>query len=123
MTAHILLVEDDVKLSRFMESELSLEGYRVSVVHDGIAGLRLAQESQPHLAILDWMLPGIDGVQLCRRLRALGNKYPIILLTARDEISDRAIGLEAGANDFVVKPFDIEALFARINIYLSKVGD
>lgn len=119
MTAHILLVEDDVKLSRFMESELSLEGYRVSVVHDGIAGLRLAQESQPHLAILDWMLPGIDGVELCRRLRALGNKYPIILLTARDEISDRTIGLEAGANDFVVKPFDIEALFARISSYLT----
>ncbi|MEE3717894.1 response regulator [Tumidithrix elongata RA019] len=121
MTAHILLVEDDVKLCRFMESELGLEGYRVTVAHDGITGLNLALESQPDLVILDWMLPSLEGVEVCRRLRSLGHKVPIVLLTARDELSDRVIGLEAGATDFVVKPFNIEEIFARIATYLSLV--
>ena len=89
MTAHILLVEDEVKLARFIELELGSEGYRVSVAHDGMTGLSLARESQPDLAILDWMMPGLTGVELCRRLRATGIKVPVILLTARDEVGDR----------------------------------
>lgn len=121
MATHILLVEDDVKLCRFMESELVLEGHCVDVANDGMTGLNLALASRHDLVILDWMLPGLEGVEICRRLRSLGHKVPIILLTARDELSDRVMGLEAGANDFVVKPFNIEEIFTRIATYLSLV--
>lgn len=118
MKIHILLVEDEVKLARFVELELSSEGYQVSVAHDGISGLTLARESAPDLAILDWMLPGLSGVELCRRLRATGSKVPVILLTAKDDVSDRVAGLDAGADDYVVKPFSIEELLARIRARL-----
>jgi DNA-binding response OmpR family regulator len=118
MKTHILLVEDEVKLARFVELELSSEGYQVSVAHDGISGLTLARESAPDLAILDWMLPGLSGVELCRRLRATGSKMPVILLTAKDDVSDRVAGLDAGADDYVVKPFSIEELLARIRARL-----
>ena len=121
--AHILLVEDEVKLARFVELELSSEGYQISVAHDGIAGLTLARESSPDLAILDWMLPGLPGLELCRRLRATGNKLPVILLTARDEVSDRVAGLDAGADDYVVKPFSIEELLARIRAHLRRTQE
>ena len=120
MTAHILLVEDEIKLARFVELELESEGYRVSVAHDGMSGLSLARESEPDLAILDWMLPGITGVELCRRLRATGSKIPVILLTARDEVEDRVTGLDAGADDYLVKPFSIEELLARIRSHLRR---
>lgn len=118
MKTHILLVEDEVKLARFVELELSSEGYQVSVAHDGILGLTLARESEPDLAILDWMLPGLSGLELCRRLRATGSKVPVILLTAKDDVSDRVAGLDAGADDYVVKPFSIEELLARIRARL-----
>jgi DNA-binding response OmpR family regulator len=117
---HILLVEDEIPLARFIELELSAEGYQISVAHDGIAGLTLARESTPDLAILDWMLPGLTGLELCRRLRATGNKIPVILLTAKDEVSDRVAGLDAGADDYVVKPFSIEELLARIRAHLRR---
>jgi DNA-binding response OmpR family regulator len=120
MSAHILLVEDEIKLARFIELELESEGYRVSVAHDGMSGLSLARESEPDLAILDWMLPGLTGVELCRRLRATGSKIPVILLTARDEVEDRVTGLDAGADDYVVKPFSIEELLARIRSHLRR---
>jgi DNA-binding response OmpR family regulator len=123
MSAHILLVEDEVKLARFIELELSSEGYDVSVAHDGMEGLTLAREKTPDLAILDWMLPGLTGVELCRRLRATGNKTPVILLTAKDEVSDRVAGLDAGADDYVVKPFSIEELLARIRAHLRRNHD
>jgi DNA-binding response OmpR family regulator len=118
MTAHILLVEDEVKLARFVELELTSEGYQVTIANDGMTGLSLARESTPDLAILDWMLPGLTGVEICRRLRATGSKIPVILLTAKDEISDRVAGLDAGANDYVIKPFSIEELLARIRAHL-----
>jgi DNA-binding response OmpR family regulator len=120
---HILLVEDEVPLARFIELELSAEGYQISVAHDGIAGLTLARESTPDLAILDWMLPGLSGLELCRRLRATGNKIPIILLTAKDEVSDRVAGLDAGADDYVLKPFSIEELLARIRAHLRRTNE
>jgi DNA-binding response OmpR family regulator len=120
---HILLVEDEVPLARFIELELVAEGYRISVAHDGIAGLTLARESTPDLAILDWMLPGLSGLELCRRLRATGNKMPVILLTAKDEVSDRVAGLDAGADDYVVKPFSIEELLARIRAHLRRTNE
>jgi DNA-binding response OmpR family regulator len=123
MAAHILLVEDEVKLARFIELELSSEGYTVSVAHDGMTGLTIARESSLDLAILDWMLPGLTGLELCRRLRATGNKVPVILLTAKDEVSDRVAGLDAGADDYVVKPFSIEELLARIRAHLRRTQE
>lgn len=123
MTAHILLVEDEVKLARFVELELTSEGYQVTVANDGMTGLSLARESTPDLAILDWMLPGLTGVEICRRLRATGSKIPVIILTAKDEISDRVAGLDAGANDYVIKPFSIEELLARIRAHLRRTED
>jgi DNA-binding response OmpR family regulator len=123
MKRHILLVEDEIKLARFVELELEIEGYQVSVAYDGMSGLSLVRESNPDLAILDWMLPGLSGVELCRRLRATGNKIPVILLTARDEIGDRVTGLDAGADDYLVKPFSIEELLARIRAHLRRTQE
>ena len=123
MSAHILLVEDEVKLARFIELELVSEGYQVSVAHDGIAGLTLAREATLDLAILDWMLPGLSGVEVCRRLRSTGSRVPVILLTARDEVGDRVTGLDAGANDYVIKPFSIEELLARVRAHLRHTQD
>lgn len=123
MTAHILLVEDDIKLAKFIELELGYEGYQVSVMHDGLAGLTAARGLQVDLAILDWMLPGISGIEICRRLRTTGDKVPIILLTAKDEVSDRVAGLDAGADDYVVKPFSIEELLARIRARLRQAQE
>jgi DNA-binding response OmpR family regulator len=123
MTAHILLVEDEVPLARFIELELGAEGYNISVAHDGIAGLTIARESSPDLAILDWMLPGLSGLELCRRLRATGSKVPVIFLTAKDEVGDRVAGLDAGADDYVVKPFSIEELLARVRAHLRRTSE
>lgn len=121
MTAHILLVEDEVNLARFMELELASEGYQVSMAHDGILGISLARELSPDLAIVDWMLPGLSGLELCRRLRSTGNKIPVIILTAKDDVLDRVMGLDAGADDYVVKPFSIEELSARIRAHLRRL--
>ncbi len=123
MSAHILLVEDEVKLARFIELELSSEGYRITVAHDGMAGLTMVREASPDLVILDWMLPGLSGVEICRRLRATGSSTPVILLTAKDEVSDRVAGLDAGADDYVVKPFSIEELLARIRAHLRRTQE
>jgi DNA-binding response OmpR family regulator len=123
MAVHILVVEDEVKLARFVELELSYEGYRVSVMHDGLAGLTAARESHPDLVVLDWMLPGVSGLEICRRLRATGDKVPIILLTAKDEVSDRVVGLDAGADDYVVKPFSVEELLARVRAHLRRTQE
>jgi DNA-binding response OmpR family regulator len=123
MTAYILLVEDEVKLARFVELELSYEGYKVSVAHDGLTGLTTARESHPDLVILDWMLPGLSGLEICRRLRSTGDQVPIILLTAKDEVSDRVAGLDAGADDYVVKPFSVEELLARVRAHLRRTQE
>jgi DNA-binding response OmpR family regulator len=120
---HILLVEDEIKLARFIELELQSEGYRVTVAHDGMSGLSLVRESEPDLAILDWMMPGLTGVELCRRLRSTGIKIPVILLTAKDEVGDRVTGLDAGADDYLVKPFSIEELLARIRAHLRRTQE
>ncbi|BAU43562.1 Response regulator MprA [Leptolyngbya sp. O-77] len=119
----ILLVEDEEKLARFIQLELGCEGYQVNVAHDGLSGLTLARETPPDLAILDWMLPGMTGVELCRRLRSTGSKIPVILLTAKDEIGDRVTGLDAGADDYVVKPFSIEELLARVRAHLRRTQE
>ena len=120
MTPHILLVEDEVKLAKFVELELGFEGYQVSVANDGLTGLTMARESSPDLILLDWMLPGMTGLEICRRLRSTGDKVPIILLTAKDEVSDRVAGLDAGADDYVVKPFSVEELLARVRARIRR---
>ena len=118
MTAHILLVEDEVKLARFVEMELGYVGYKVTVEHDGVSGLNVARESQPDLVIVDWMLPGLSGLEICRRLRTTGDQVPVILLTAKDEVSDRVAGMDAGADDYVVKPFSADDLLARVRAHV-----
>ena len=123
MKPHILLVEDEAKLAQFVEMELTHEGYQVTVAEDGIAGLTQAREAQPDLILLDWMLPGLSGVEVCRRLRDTGDKVPVVLMTARDEIQDRVAGLDAGADDYVVKPFSIEELLARVRAHLRRTHE
>ncbi|MEC4803390.1 MAG: response regulator transcription factor [Jaaginema sp. PMC 1079.18] len=120
MTAKILVIEDEAKLAQFIELELKYEGYEVKVALDGFNGLTTAREIRPDLVILDWMLPGISGVEICRRLRDTGDKVPIILLTAKDEVSDRVAGLDAGADDYMVKPFSVEELLARVRAHLRR---
>ena len=116
----ILLVEDEAKLAQFIELELKYEGYNVTVVNDGLSGLSNARESAPDLILLDWMLPGMSGVDICKRLRQTGSKVPIILITAKDDISDRVTGLDAGADDYIVKPFNLEELLARVRANLRR---
>ncbi len=123
MSAHILIVEDEAKLAQFMQLELTQEGYTVTVAEDGIAGLTAAREHQLDLIILDWMLPGLSGVEVCHRLRTTGNKTPVILVTAKDDVRDRVLGLDSGADDYVVKPFSIEELLARVRAQLRRTEE
>ena len=120
MTSHILVVENEVKLAQFIKIELEFEQYKVTHASDGFTGLSSAREIQPDLILLDWMLPGISGPEICRRLRQTGDKVPIILLTAKDEVSDRVLGLDAGADDYMIKPFSIEELLARVRANLRR---
>ncbi|MHC5598040.1 MAG: response regulator transcription factor [Nostoc sp.] len=117
---HILLVEDEVKLARFVELELNYEGYQVSVAYDGLTAIIAARELHLDLVILDWMLPGLSGLEIYRRLRSIGDKVPIILLTVKDEVSDRIVGLDTGADDYLVKPFSIDELLARVSTHLGR---
>ena len=120
MNDHILLVEDDPKLAEFIATELHLEGYQVTIASNGMDGLKIARDSSPDLLILDWMLPVISGLDLCLRLRKTGMEAPIIILTAKDEIPDRVTGLNAGADDYVTKPFSMEELLARVKARLRR---
>ena len=120
---HILVIEDEVRLARFLELELTSEGYQITVAHEGMDGLTIAREHSFDLLILDWMLPGLSGIEICRRLRSTGNKVPVILLTAKDEVCDRVAGLDAGADDYVVKPFSIEELLARVRAHLRRTAE
>ncbi len=117
---HVLVIEDESKLARFVEVELTYEGYRVTVAADGPTGLVAAREQLPDLILLDWMLPGITGLEICRRLRSTGNRVPVILMTAKDDVTDRVAGLDAGADDYVVKPFSIQELLARVRAHLRR---
>jgi DNA-binding response OmpR family regulator len=95
----------------------------VTIAHDGLTGLTTAREVNPDLVILDWMMPGFTGLEVCRRLRATGSQVPVILLTAKDEVGDRVAGLDAGADDYVVKPFSIEELLARVRAHLRRTQE
>jgi two-component system, OmpR family, response regulator MprA len=109
----ILLIEDEARIAQFVERGLIYEGYRVSVARDGHTGLMIARDNPPDLVILDWMLPGLDGLEVCRRLRA-ASEVPILMLTAKDDVKDRVTGLDAGADDYLVKPFSVDELMARV---------
>ena len=123
MKSHILIVEDEAKLAQFIKLELEYEGYQVTTAPDGLTGLATARELTLDLILLDWMLPGISGPEICRRLRSTGDKVPIILLTAKDEVSDRVTGLDAGADDYIIKPFSIEELLARVRANLRRTQE
>ncbi|MBO0706940.1 MAG: response regulator transcription factor [Candidatus Dormibacteraeota bacterium] len=119
--ARILVVEDEVGLCNLLRTQLEHEGHQVTQAFDGVAALHLAAETDPQLVVLDWMLPGKDGIEVCRELRRT-RLAPIIMLTARDQESDRVLGLEAGADDYVVKPFSILELMARVRAMLRRVA-
>jgi diguanylate cyclase (GGDEF)-like protein len=118
----IIVVDDDVDIARFIEVNLKLQGYEVILAHDGERALQLINERQPALAIVDWMMPKLDGLDLTRRLRAdpMTAPLPIILLTARGQTADKVIGLTAGADDYLVKPFDTLELVARVRSTLRR---
>lgn len=111
----IILIEDEVKLARFLELELRYEGYDVTVCHDGREGLEQIMEGNYDLVLLDLMLPGLTGIEICRRVRKSSN-IPIIMLTAKDETMDKVAGLDSGADDYLTKPFAIEELLARMRV-------
>jgi DNA-binding response OmpR family regulator len=118
--ATILVVEDDVALCNLLRTHLEAEGYTVIQVFDGPSALIAVEQQHPHLIILDWMLPGLDGLAVCRRLR---QKYltPIVMLTARNEEVDQILGLEVGADDYISKPFSIRQVLARVRAILRRV--
>lgn len=121
MTQKILLVEDDTKIARFIELELVHEGYEVTKAFDGREGLSLAEGGDFDLLLLDIMLPGLNGLEVLRRLRKTSD-LPVIMLTARDAVMDKVSGLDSGADDYITKPFAIEELLARIRVCLKKRG-
>ena len=116
---HVLVVDDDARIAAALRRALIYEGYAVDLAQDGLIALRRAHERMPDLVVLDVMLPGIDGVEVCRRLRAEGD-VPILMLTARDATADRVDGLDSGADDYLVKPFAYEELLARIRALLRR---
>lgn len=115
----ILIVEDEVKIARFIELELKYEGYDVIVAHNGREGLEKAISENVDLIILDIMLPELSGIEVCRRVR-LESDVPIIMLTAKDDVTDKVAGLDMGADDYMTKPFAIEELLARIRVALNR---
>ncbi|MFI6490523.1 response regulator transcription factor [Streptomyces sp. NPDC050564] len=122
MPQNVLLAEDDRAIRHALERALALEGYEVTAVADGVEALAQAHRTPPDVLVLDVMMPGIDGLQVCRVLRAEGNRTPILMLTALVETADRIAGLDAGADDYVVKPFDVEEVFARLRALLRRTG-
>jgi DNA-binding response OmpR family regulator len=118
--ASILVVEDETAMNDLIRAELEAEGHVVRQAHDGPTALRLVREQVPQLVILDWMLPGLDGLSVCRELRQ-NYLMPIIMLTARSQEVDRVLGLEVGADDYLVKPFGVRELLARARAALRRV--
>ena len=119
--ASVLIVEDEEKLARMLELELNYEGYKTEKAFDGRTGLELALSGKYDLILLDIMLPQLSGMEVLRRLRREGQHYtPVLLLTARDSVTDKVSGLDAGAEDYITKPFAIEELLARIRVTLRK---
>ena len=118
----ILIVEDEKKLARYLQLELTHEGYEVRLAHDGRAALTAHEEWPCDLILLDLMLPELSGIEVCRRIRQK-DSLPIIMLTAKDDVSDKVMGLDMGADDYMTKPFAIEELLARIRVALKRHSD
>lgn len=116
----ILLIEDEKAMSMALQDALEHNGYIVFCASDGELGLELAQKEKPDLVLLDVMLPGMDGFEVCRKLRSGGFGEPVLMLTARSEEIDRVVGLEIGADDYIVKPFSIRELMARVKAHLRR---
>ncbi len=124
VSATILIVEDEFAVARGVQYALQQEGYQVTVARSGEEGLEFATQQAPDLVLLDVRLPGIDGFEMLRRLRATGSKAPVLMLTARDEEVDKVIGLELGADDYLTKPFGLRELMSRIKALLRRAyGD
>jgi two-component system response regulator MprA len=119
MSEQILIVEDDHGIADTLRRGLIFEGYRAAVAHNGQEALNFARDQMPDLVVLDWMLPGLDGLEVCKRLRA-ATDVPILMLTAKDSIADRVEGLDAGADDYLVKPFAFDELLARVRALLRR---
>ncbi len=119
MSERILVIEDDPAILAMLRRGLAYEGYLVDTAVDGRSGLMVARDNHPDLVILDWMLPGMDGLEVCHRLRT-GGEVPILMLTAKDTVQDRIQGLDAGADDYLVKPFNLDELLARIRALLRR---
>ncbi|WP_017303503.1 two-component system response regulator RppA [Spirulina subsalsa] len=116
----ILLVDDEIEFTDSLSQVLCREGYTVDIAHDGITGMELAQKTAYDLLILDWMMPQSSGLVLCQKLRSLGQIAPILFLTAKDTLDDRVLGLDAGADDYLVKPFELRELLARVRALLRR---
>jgi two-component system response regulator MprA len=123
--ARILVVDDDAAVRESLRRALRLEAYEVDLAADGVEALELAagRAHEPDAIVLDVSMPGLDGLEVCRRLRRDGNRVPVLMLTARDEVTDRVAGLDAGADDYVVKPFALEELLARVRALLRRTSD
>src|SRR5580765_6925552 len=120
MSAAVLVVDDDAAIRRMLERTLAAEGYDVAGVSGGAAALVAVERSAPDLLVLDVRLPDLDGLAVCRRLRGKGLGLPVLMLTARDAVSDRVAGLDSGADDYLVKPFAAEELVARVRALLRR---
>jgi two-component system response regulator MprA len=119
----ILVVDDDRAVRESLRRALELQGYEVELASDGAEALeRLAADGQPDAVVLDILMPGIDGLEVCRQIRVRGNSVPVLMLTARDAVGDRVEGLDAGADDYLVKPFALEELLARIRALLRRAS-
>ncbi|MFZ4121917.1 MAG: phosphate regulon transcriptional regulator PhoB [Caulobacterales bacterium] len=123
MTPHVLVVEDEEALADLLRYNLEKEGYRVSVAQDGEEALIQAEEGAPDLVLLDWMIPKVPGIEVCRRLRARpeARNVPIVMLTARTDESERIRGLDTGADDYITKPFSMTELLARLRAVLRRI--
>ncbi len=120
----ILVVDDERAVRESLRRALELEGYEIELAEDGRQALdRLAREDQPDAVILDVLMPGVDGLDVCRTLRAEGSRLPVLMLTARTQVEDRVEGLDAGADDYLTKPFALEELLARVRALLRRFGD
>jgi DNA-binding response OmpR family regulator len=115
---HILIVEDEVGIVQFLKQGLEEEGYQVSAANNGKAGLELFQNTKFDLVLLDWMLPKMTGLEICKAIRVLNTKVPVIFLTAKDTVQETVEGLKAGANDYIKKPFSFDELVERIKVQL-----
>ena len=120
----ILVVDDERAVRESLRRALELEGYEIELAADGSEALyRLEGSAEPDAMILDVLMPGVDGLEVCRRLRGSGSKLPVLMLTARTQVEDRVAGLDAGADDYVTKPFALEELLARVRALLRRTGD